>query len=199
MLALDAATSASEPARQVAAWLTDGPVQGVYWLPLLMLSPSWKRWTCPGWRRSHQVAGRNGSLAVMRALPATADGPGAFLVSATRLGGLHGYGPEGATAPMGGAVTGFTKAYKRERPGALVKAIDFAIDDGDPAAVADALIAETLADPGAVEIGQSRWQALCDHRGRATGGRWPVGHGPRERDRLPGHRRCRRHHQRDRG
>ena len=28
-------------------------------------------------------------------------------------------------APMGGAVVGFTKAYKRERTEALVKAVDF--------------------------------------------------------------------------
>ncbi len=40
---------------------------------------------------------------------------GRFLVSATRLGGLHGYGDAGATAPLGGAVTGFTKAYNVEQ------------------------------------------------------------------------------------
>ena len=51
--------------------------------------------------------------------------PGTFLISATRLGGQHGYDEAGAIAPLGGAVTGFTKAYKRERPDALVKAVDF--------------------------------------------------------------------------
>jgi NAD(P)-dependent dehydrogenase (short-subunit alcohol dehydrogenase family) len=61
---------------------------------------------------------------------------------------------------MGGAVTGFTKAFKRERPDALVKAVDFAADAGKPVELAAALIEETLADPGAVEIGRrgsERW------------------------------------------
>ena len=50
-----------------------------------------------------------------------------FLVVATRLGGYHGYDAAGATCPLGGAVTGFAKAYRRERPDALVKAVDFAV------------------------------------------------------------------------
>jgi NAD(P)-dependent dehydrogenase (short-subunit alcohol dehydrogenase family) len=87
---------------------------------------------------------------------------GTFLVSATRLGGQHGYGPDGATAPMGGAVTGFTKAFKREKPDALVKAVDFPASR-KTAALADALVEETLADPGAVEIGRKD-----DHR-------WTIG------------------------
>ena len=41
--------------------------------------------------------------------------PGTFLVAATRLGGQHGYDEAGAVAPLGGAVAGFAKAYKRER------------------------------------------------------------------------------------
>ena len=64
--------------------------------------------------------------ATMRHLCEAVGGSGTFLVSATRLGGHHGYDAAGANAPMGGAVTGFTKAYKRERPDALVKAVDFA-------------------------------------------------------------------------
>ena len=67
-----------------------------------------------------------------------------FLVAGTRLGGLHGYDADGALSPLGGAVTGFAKAYKREQPEALVKAVDFAgepevrgarrpLDRGDPA------------------------------------------------------------------
>jgi NAD(P)-dependent dehydrogenase (short-subunit alcohol dehydrogenase family) len=79
-------------------------------------------------------------------------------VSATRLGGLHGYGAAGATAPLGGAVTGFTKAYNVEQglrdegKGLIVKAVDF--DMGRKTAEpADLLIAETLSDPGIVEVG----------------------------------------------
>ncbi len=40
---------------------------------------------------------------------------GTFLISATRLGGQHGYDEAGSGRTLGGAVTGFTKAYKRER------------------------------------------------------------------------------------
>ena len=76
-----------------------------------------------------------------------------FLVSGTRLGGYHGYDPTGATAPLGGAVTGFTKSYKKERPDALVKAVDFAVSR-KTAVPADQLVEETLFDPGCVEVGR---------------------------------------------
>jgi len=60
---------------------------------------------------------------------------------------------------LGGAVTGFTKALARERPEALVKAVDFA-PAGEAAALAELLVEETLRDPGAVEVGHAeelRW------------------------------------------
>jgi NADP-dependent 3-hydroxy acid dehydrogenase YdfG len=85
-----------------------------------------------------------------------------FLVVATRLGGYHGYDEAGATCPLGGAVTGFAKAYRRERPDALVKAVDFAVNR-KTSALADVLIEETLRDPGCVEVGH------------AGGRRWGVG------------------------
>ena len=97
----------------------------------------------------------------MRELYNDVAAPGTFLVTATRLGGQHGYGPEGASAPMGGAVTGFTKAYARERADALVKAVDFAVGDDAPM-IAEQLVAETLNDPGTIEIGH------------AGGGRWTI-------------------------
>jgi NAD(P)-dependent dehydrogenase (short-subunit alcohol dehydrogenase family) len=53
---------------------------------------------------------------------------------------------------MGGAVTGFTKAFKRERPEAMVKAVDLP-QSRKTASLADTLIDETLRDPGAIEIG----------------------------------------------
>ena len=115
----------------------------------------------------------------------------AFLVSATRLGGLHGYDDAGAVAPLGGAVTGFTKAYKRERPEALVKAVDFgagARRDG----LADLLIEETLRDPGAVEIGYrdgQRWTVGLQEQPAETGGpAWPW-----TRNRFRDHRGSRQH------
>ena len=85
-----------------------------------------------------------------------------FLVTATRLGGFHGYDEAGATCPLGGAVTGFAKAYRRERPDALVKAVDFPASR-KTAALADLLVEETLRDPGCVEVGY------------ADGRRWGVG------------------------
>ena len=53
--------------------------------------------------------------AAMRSLYDGIAAPGTFLVSATRMGGLHGQTPEGATAPLGGAVAGFTRASGRSR------------------------------------------------------------------------------------
>ena len=72
---------------------------------------------------------------------------GTFLVTGTRLGGEHGYGPDVTTAPMGGGVVGLAKAFKRERPDVLVKAVDFPMSR-KKASLADVLIDETLRDPG---------------------------------------------------
>ena len=133
----------------------------------------------------------------MRTLYDAIGEAGTFLVSATRLGGRHGYDEEGAWAPLGGAVTGFTKTFKRERPDALVKAVDFA-PSRKTAALADRLIDETLRDPGVVEVGYK------------DGRRWTVGlreqqagdlrdeRAARRRQRLPGHRRRRQHRLGDR-
>ena len=139
------------------AWRSEGEIAGVYWLPALddegpldSLTPAeWK----DGLRRRVKAL-----YAVMRRL----YDDGAFLVAGTRLGGLHGYDAAGATAPLGGAVTGFAKSYKRERPQALVKAVDVSLD-ADAHAVADLLVSETNHDPGCVEVGY------------ADGRRWGVG------------------------
>ena len=113
------------PAR-LAEWLAAGPVTG----RLLAARAGQRR------RRSSEMdlagvarsSSRPREIAVRDHAHAVRAGgaPGTFLVSATRLGGLHGYDDAGAVAPLGGAVTGFTKTYKRERPDALVKAVDFA-------------------------------------------------------------------------
>ena len=76
-------------------------------------------------------------------------------------------------APLGGAVVGFTKTYKRERMDALVKAVDFEAER-KPSEVADILIEETLRDPGAVEIGYKEGAALDGWAARTTGRRWPA-------------------------
>ena len=107
----------------------------------------------------------------MRVLYDQIAGPGRFLVTATRLGGQHGYDDAGASAPLGGAVTGFTKTYKRERADALVKAVDFE-PNCSSSEIAELLIAETLRDPGAVEIGYKqklRWTVGLQERPVADG------------------------------
>ena len=109
--------------------------------------------------------------ATMRALYDQVNVPGSFLVSATRLGGRHGYDEAGATAPMGGAVTGFTKAYKRERADAQIKAVDLEATTAATDA-ADILLEETLRDPGAVEVGRHgglRWTVGFEERPAADG------------------------------
>ncbi len=95
----------------------------------------------------------------MRMLADQVSRPGTFLVSATRLGGRHGYDAAGATSVMGGAVAGFTKALARERDEVLVKVVDFP-PSRKTAALAELLLDETLRDPGAVEVGYAdelRW------------------------------------------
>jgi NAD(P)-dependent dehydrogenase (short-subunit alcohol dehydrogenase family) len=130
----------------------------VYWLPALDDEGQLSGMDLVNWHESLRV--RVKSLYVtMRKLYDQVEKQGTFLVSATRLGGQHGYDEAGAAAPMGGAVTGFTKAYKRERPDATVKAVDFAVER-TASEIATALVDETLRDPGAVEIGYKndlRW------------------------------------------
>ena len=130
--------------------------------------------------------------ATMRILYEQIAAPGTFLVSATRLGGQHGYDEAGATAPLGGAVVGFTKTYKRERMDALVKAVDFEAER-KPSEIADILIEETLRDPGAVEIGYKdglRWTVGLQEQ---PASRWPTWPDSRQQHRLRRHRRGRQH------
>jgi acyl transferase domain-containing protein/NAD(P)-dependent dehydrogenase (short-subunit alcohol dehydrogenase family) len=145
-------------ANRLKSWLAAGPVHGVYWLPALDNEGDLRDLDLARWHEALQV--RVKSLYVtMRALYEQIGAQGTFLVSATRLGGQHGYDDAGATAPLGGAVAGFTKTYKRERMDALVKVLDFEAER-KPTEVADLLIEETLRDPGAVEIGYKeglRW------------------------------------------
>ncbi len=139
------------------AWRSEGEISGVYWLAALDDEGPHASLDLAGWREALRRRVKT-LYAAMRVL----YDDSAFLVTGTRLGGFHGYDDAGATAPMGGAVTGFAKSYKRERPEALVKAVDVPLD-GEAEAVADLLVAETLRDPGCVEVGH------------AEGRRWGVG------------------------
>ncbi len=146
---------------RLAGWLAEGPIHGVYWLPALDAEGPLAAMDVARWRAAVHVRVKL-AHATMRALYASLDAPGAFFVSATRLGGQHGYDAAGAQLPLGGAVTGFTKAIAREKPGALVKCVDFPVA-ADAAEIVASLVDETLRDPGAVEIG------------RKDGLRWTVG------------------------
>jgi len=133
---------------QLEAWQQDGPVSGVYWLPALDEDGDLADYDLERWREA--LRRRVKALyATMRHLYDTSP----FLVSATRLGGYHGYDEAGATNPLGGPVVGFTKSYKKEQPDTLVKAVDVA-PSRKTKAIAEQLIEETLSDPGCVEIGR---------------------------------------------
>ena len=149
---------AGELANCLKGWTAAGPIHGVYWLPALHNEGDLRNMDLATWHEALRVRVKS-LYTTMRILYEQISAPGTFLVSATRLGGQHGYDDAGATAPLGGAVVGFTKTYKRERLDAMVKAVDFEALR-KPSEVADILIEETLRDPGVVEIGYKqglRW------------------------------------------
>jgi NAD(P)-dependent dehydrogenase (short-subunit alcohol dehydrogenase family)/acyl carrier protein len=169
-LALEPGIDAGELTARLAEWLAQGPIAGAYWLAALDAEPALSELDLAGWREINRRRVKN-LYATMRGLYDAAGGRGAFLVSATRMGGQHGYGASGAAAPAGGGVTGFTKAYAMEqalRPNSgqgdpvLVKAVDFEAHAGHDD-VARRLIDETLLDPGCIEVGYR------------SGLRWSVG------------------------
>jgi NAD(P)-dependent dehydrogenase (short-subunit alcohol dehydrogenase family) len=154
-LVLEPSTATDTLEAQLANWLAEGSIQGVYWLPALDVEPTIEEMTLDEWRELNRVRVKN-LYTTMRTLYDSVYASGTFLISATRFGGQHGYGEAAATAPMGGAVCGFTKAFNVEqgmRDGLpLVKVVDFEVSR-KTAEPADQLIAETLSDPGIVEIG----------------------------------------------
>ncbi len=157
----NAAWDAVALADQLKSWLAAGPVQGVYWLPALDNEGNLSKMDLPTWREALRVRVKS-LYTTMRGLYEQIAAPNTFLVAATRLGGQHGYDDAGAVAPLGGAVVGFAKTYKRERTDVLVKAVDFDLQR-KASEIAELLIEETLRDPGAVEIGYK------------DGQRWTVG------------------------
>ena len=158
---LDPIADAASLTESINSWLTQGPVHGVYWLPALDPERDISEMDLTAWRAALHVRVKL-LYATMRAVYEHVAQRGTFLIAATRLGGQHGYDAAGAYAPLGGPVVGFTKTYKRERDKALVKAVDFG-PTHKAADVADALLEETLRDPGVVEVG------------RKSGKRWSVG------------------------
>jgi acyl transferase domain-containing protein/NAD(P)-dependent dehydrogenase (short-subunit alcohol dehydrogenase family) len=161
VLWINEAPDADALTKRLTEWLANGPVQGVYWLSALDDEGPISKMDLPAWHQALWVRVKS-FYTTMRVLFDQIAKPGTFLVSATRLGGQHGYDAAGALAPLGGAVTGFTKTYTRERLDALAKTIDFEASC-KPAEIAGILLEETLRDPGAVEIGYK------------DGQRWTVG------------------------
>ena len=170
-LVVDDAPSVDALVALLASWRESGPISGVYWLAALDDEGPHAALDLDAWREGLRVRVKL-LAAAMREMYGDIAPAGTFLVSASRLGGYHGYGPAGASAPMGGAVTGFTKAYARERADALVKAVDFGSDD-DAITISECLVAETLHDPGAVEIGHAlgqRWSVALAEEPAVDGG-----------------------------
>jgi len=158
VLRIEGAPDAETLVNLLKTWMAAGPVQGVYWLPALNEEAGFRVMDLAGWREALRIRVKL-LYHTMRTLYEQIAAPGTFLVSATLLGGQHGYDEAGAIAPLGGAVVGMTKTYKRERGDVLVKAVDFEL--GRKASdMAQALLDETLRDPGTVEVGYKeteRW------------------------------------------
>jgi acyl transferase domain-containing protein/NAD(P)-dependent dehydrogenase (short-subunit alcohol dehydrogenase family)/acyl carrier protein len=151
VLRIDARPERAEIEAALHTWANAGKVAGLYFLPALDRSASLAELDLVQFRKLYRdrVLLLHGAA---RGMYEALGNPGSFVITATRMGGQHGYGAAGASNSVGGAVTGFTKALRRERPDLLAKAVDF--ENGASAeAIARALLDETERDPGAVEIG----------------------------------------------
>ncbi|HET9697914.1 MAG TPA: SDR family NAD(P)-dependent oxidoreductase, partial [Terriglobales bacterium] len=148
----------ADPLPKLKHWLQQAQVQGVYWLPGLDDHADLSKMSPDDWQEEIRLRVKS-LYCCMKTLYESVTPKGTFLVSATALGGQNGYDEAGATAPIGGAVAGFTKAYQRERPEATVKTVDFGTTESSHQ-IAMHLLDETLRDPGAVEVGYkfgARW------------------------------------------
>jgi NAD(P)-dependent dehydrogenase (short-subunit alcohol dehydrogenase family)/acyl carrier protein len=170
VLRIENASTADTLITLLKTWMAEGPIHGVYWLPALDQERSLGDLDLAAWHEAIRVRVKL-LYAAMRTLYEQIAPAGTFLVSATRLGGMHGYDCGGAVVPLGGAVAGFTKTYQRERTEALVKVVDFEAER-NPSEIAKLLIAETRRDPGAVEIGYTadqRWTVGLQEQPAADG------------------------------
>ncbi len=157
VLAVEPATGTDDLLAQVEAFSAEAPLTGVYWLASLDDEGALADMDLDEWREALRRR-----VVALHALYHQVIGAEPFLVVGSRLGGFHGHDAAGATSPLGAAVVGFAKSYKKERADVLVKAVDFPASR-KTSALADTLIDETLGDPGCVEIGH------------VDGQRWGVG------------------------
>jgi acyl transferase domain-containing protein/NAD(P)-dependent dehydrogenase (short-subunit alcohol dehydrogenase family)/acyl carrier protein len=151
VLRIDTRPERGDIESKLRTWAAAGSTAGMFFLASLDPCPSLAEIDLVEFRKQYRdrVLLLHGAV---RGLYETLANSGTFLVAATRMGGHHGYVPGGAKSPLGGAVVGFVKATKRERPDALVKAVDVP-EDMPAEVVARALLDEVERDPGAVEIG----------------------------------------------
>jgi acyl transferase domain-containing protein/NAD(P)-dependent dehydrogenase (short-subunit alcohol dehydrogenase family)/acyl carrier protein len=151
VLRIDARPERADVENKLHEWAAKGPTAGLFFLASLDPCPSLADIDLVEFRKQYRdrVLLLHGAV---RGLYDALGNPGAFLVAGTRMGGHHGYVAAGAQNPLGGAVTGFVKATRRERPTALVKAVDFP-DGLTIEGMTAALLDEVERDPGAVEIG----------------------------------------------
>ncbi|MCB1189719.1 MAG: SDR family NAD(P)-dependent oxidoreductase [Leptospiraceae bacterium] len=135
----------------VKGWISEGAIHGIYWLNALDAEPSIEDMDLATWQELNRQRVKC-LYTTMRALYDSISDSNTFLVSATRMGGLHGYSDSGATSPLGGGVVGFTKAYKREQEKAVIKAVDFESHLSQEE-IANKLYNEAIFDRGVVEVG----------------------------------------------
>ncbi len=141
MLILQAGSSFDK----VAEWLKVAPLTGVYCLTGLDSDPNWIESREVNWKKA--VEQRIEPLfELVKLIPSSA-----FLISASRMGGLHGL--MNPSNPLGGVLSGFTKAYSRERASALAKTVDFQVT-AKANFIAGCLIEETLGDRASLEVGR---------------------------------------------
>ncbi|MEW6178372.1 MAG: SDR family NAD(P)-dependent oxidoreductase [Chloroflexota bacterium] len=138
--------SLEEWKEKIAAFQKEGKVDGIYFLAGLNRVPGLDE-------MSHTDFADVAEKQLMRLYHLLREVEGEpFLICATRMGGLHGYGAEGAQNPSAGFITGFTKALSRERPNTLVKVLDFEAGANE-SQIAAHVLQETLFDASVVEIG----------------------------------------------
>ena len=162
VLRIDSAQDADTLTATLKNWLAAGPVQGVYWLPALDDEGPLADMDLSAWHEALRVRVKS-LYTTMRVLYEQVAAPGTFLVSATRLGGQHGYDEAGAARSHGRRGRRLhqdlqARAARRAGQGRRLRSRTALHRE-----IADALIEETLRDPGAVEIGYK------------NGLRWTVG------------------------
>ncbi len=152
VLRIDARPERAEIEAALRQWAQAGNVTGLFFLPALDRYAALSDIDLNEFRKLY----RDRVLLLHGAARGLYDAlnPGTFFITATRMGGQHGYGAAGAVNSLGGAVTGFTKTVRRERHDILAKAVDFE-DSATPEMIAAALLDEAERDPGAVEVGYS--------------------------------------------